>query len=56
MQVDDTLNLFNELQALQQSVAAKTKTLHDACDRLYTIIYFDNNKLIKKIYKLKILD
>lgn len=33
-QVDDTLNLFNELQALQQSVATKTKTLHDACDRL----------------------
>ncbi|PKA50592.1 hypothetical protein AXF42_Ash013807 [Apostasia shenzhenica] len=33
-QVDDTLNLFNELQLLQQSVAIKTKTLHDACDRL----------------------
>ncbi|KAG0477709.1 hypothetical protein HPP92_012428 [Vanilla planifolia] len=33
-EVDDTLNLFNELQALQLSVATKTKTLHDACDRL----------------------
>ncbi|PKU70495.1 conserved oligomeric Golgi complex subunit 3 isoform X1 [Dendrobium catenatum] len=33
-QVDETLNLFNELQTLQQSVATKTKTLHDACDRL----------------------
>ncbi|XP_020092151.1 conserved oligomeric Golgi complex subunit 3-like isoform X7 [Ananas comosus] len=33
-QVDDTLNLFSELQSLHQSVATKTKTLHDACDRL----------------------
>ncbi|XP_010939335.1 conserved oligomeric Golgi complex subunit 3 [Elaeis guineensis] len=33
-QVDDTLNLFNELQSLHQTVATKTKTLHDACDRL----------------------
>jgi len=34
MQVDDTLNLFDELQMLHQTVATKTKTLHDACDRL----------------------
>ncbi|XP_020090510.1 conserved oligomeric Golgi complex subunit 3-like isoform X2 [Ananas comosus] len=34
LQVDDTLNLFSELQSLHQSVATKTKTLHDACDRL----------------------
>ncbi|KAJ4963906.1 hypothetical protein NE237_023845 [Protea cynaroides] len=33
-QVDDTLDLFNELQLQHQSVALKTKTLHDACDRL----------------------
>jgi len=34
MQVDDTLELFNELQLQHQAVATKTKTLHDACDRL----------------------
>ncbi|KAJ6823791.1 conserved oligomeric Golgi complex subunit 3-like [Iris pallida] len=33
-QVDKTLNLFDELQMLNQTVATKTKTLHDACDRL----------------------
>ncbi|CAL9095340.1 unnamed protein product [Musa textilis] len=33
-QVDETLNLFNELQSLHQTVATKTKTLHDACDQL----------------------
>ncbi|KAI5415358.1 conserved oligomeric Golgi complex subunit 3 [Lathyrus oleraceus] len=33
-QVDDTLDLFNELQMQHQAVATKTKTLHDACDRL----------------------
>uniref|UniRef100_A0A803M8V6 Conserved oligomeric Golgi complex subunit 3 n=1 Tax=Chenopodium quinoa TaxID=63459 RepID=A0A803M8V6_CHEQI len=33
-QVDDTLELFNELQYQHQAVATKTKTLHDACDRL----------------------
>ncbi|KAG8087476.1 hypothetical protein GUJ93_ZPchr0010g8048 [Zizania palustris] len=33
-QVDDTLNLFEELQSLHSSVATKTKTLHDACDQL----------------------
>uniref|UniRef100_A0A0E0ICR1 Conserved oligomeric Golgi complex subunit 3 n=1 Tax=Oryza nivara TaxID=4536 RepID=A0A0E0ICR1_ORYNI len=33
-QVDDTLNLFEELQSLHLSVATKTKTLHDACDQL----------------------
>ncbi|XP_072997386.1 conserved oligomeric Golgi complex subunit 3 [Typha latifolia] len=33
-EVDDTLNLFNELQSLHHSVATKTKALHDACDRL----------------------
>ncbi|XP_021804976.1 conserved oligomeric Golgi complex subunit 3 isoform X2 [Prunus avium] len=33
-QVDDTLDLFNELQLQHQAVATKTKTLHDACDRL----------------------
>ncbi|KAL5182758.1 Conserved oligomeric Golgi complex subunit 3 [Glycine soja] len=32
--VDDTLDLFNELQLQHQAVATKTKTLHDACDRL----------------------
>lgn len=33
-QVDATLDLFNELQLQHQAVATKTKTLHDACDRL----------------------
>lgn len=33
-QVDETLDLFNELQLQHQTVATKTKTLHDACDRL----------------------
>ncbi|MCL7041568.1 hypothetical protein MKW94_006755, partial [Papaver nudicaule] len=33
-QVDETLHLFNELQMQHQEVATKTKTLHDACDRL----------------------
>ncbi|PPD86759.1 hypothetical protein GOBAR_DD16299 [Gossypium barbadense] len=33
-QVDETLDLFNELQMQHQAVATKTKTLHDACDRL----------------------
>lgn len=33
-QVDHTLNLFDELQLQHQAVATKTKTLHDACDRL----------------------
>lgn len=34
LQVDDTLDYFNELQLQHQAVATKTKTLHDACDRL----------------------
>ena len=34
VQVDETLDLFNELQLQHQAVATKTKTLHDACDRL----------------------
>lgn len=34
IQVDDTLGLFNELQLQHQAVATKTRTLHDACDRL----------------------
>ncbi|ONK74925.1 uncharacterized protein A4U43_C03F11520 [Asparagus officinalis] len=33
-QVDDTLKLLDELQMLHQTVATKTKALHDACDRL----------------------
>ncbi|KAK6784044.1 hypothetical protein RDI58_017498 [Solanum bulbocastanum] len=33
-QVDETLDLFNELQLQHQTVATKTRTLHDACDRL----------------------
>ncbi|KAK9288072.1 hypothetical protein L1049_016518 [Liquidambar formosana] len=33
-QVDDTLDLFNALQLQHEAVATKTKTLHDACDRL----------------------
>ncbi|KAJ0090812.1 hypothetical protein Patl1_13696 [Pistacia atlantica] len=33
-QVDQTLDLFNELQLQHHAVATKTKTLHDACDRL----------------------
>ncbi|XP_020531892.1 conserved oligomeric Golgi complex subunit 3 isoform X1 [Amborella trichopoda] len=33
-QVDDTLSLFDDLQLQHQAVATKTKTLHDACERL----------------------
>ncbi|KAB1227077.1 Conserved oligomeric Golgi complex subunit 3 [Morella rubra] len=33
-QVDDTLDLFDALQLQHEAVATKTKTLHDACDRL----------------------
>ncbi|KAL5786510.1 hypothetical protein ACOSQ2_008902 [Xanthoceras sorbifolium] len=33
-QVDETLDLFNQLQLQHNAVATKTKTLHDACDRL----------------------
>ncbi|KAK9075190.1 hypothetical protein SSX86_003511 [Deinandra increscens subsp. villosa] len=33
-QVDETLDLFNELQMQHEVVATKTKTLHDACDRM----------------------
>ncbi|KAH9610426.1 hypothetical protein KSS87_005669, partial [Heliosperma pusillum] len=33
-QLDDTLELFNELQLQHQAVATKTKTLRDACDSL----------------------
>ncbi|KAJ0442772.1 putative oligomeric Golgi complex, subunit 3, cullin repeat-like-containing domain superfamily [Helianthus annuus] len=33
-QVDETLDLFSELQMQHQVVATKTKTLHDACDRM----------------------
>nr|GMC73003.1 conserved oligomeric Golgi complex subunit 3 isoform X1 [Ipomoea batatas] len=33
-QVDETLEFFNSLQLQHQAVATKTKTLHDACDRL----------------------
>lgn len=32
--VDSTLGLFDDLQAQHQAVALKTKTLHDACERL----------------------
>ncbi|CAH2067067.1 unnamed protein product [Thlaspi arvense] len=32
--VDETLDLFNELQLQHQAVTTKTKTLHDACDRM----------------------
>lgn len=41
-QVDDTLDLFNELQLQHQAVATKTKTLHDACDRLVWLCYFSS--------------
>lgn len=34
LQVDETLDLFDDLQLQHQAVATKTKTLHDACDRL----------------------
>ncbi|CAH9118802.1 unnamed protein product [Cuscuta europaea] len=33
-QVDETLKFFNALQVQHQAVATKTKTLHDACERL----------------------
>ncbi|KAF7140703.1 hypothetical protein RHSIM_Rhsim06G0154000 [Rhododendron simsii] len=42
-QVDETLGLFNELQLQHQEVATKTKTLHDACDR----VLIEKQKLIE---------
>ncbi|XP_058220188.1 conserved oligomeric Golgi complex subunit 3-like [Rhododendron vialii] len=42
-QVDETLDLFNELQLQHQEVATKTKTLHDACDR----VLIEKQKLIE---------
>ncbi|GAQ88312.1 oligomeric Golgi complex component 3 [Klebsormidium nitens] len=33
-QVDETLGLFDDLQAQHAAVATKTQTLHDACERL----------------------
>ncbi|KAM7275531.1 hypothetical protein ACFE04_017397 [Oxalis oulophora] len=48
-QVDETLELFNELQLQHQAVAAKTKTLHDACDRL---VYIWKNSEIAETYKM----
>ncbi|XP_071732126.1 conserved oligomeric Golgi complex subunit 3-like isoform X3 [Rutidosis leptorrhynchoides] len=33
-QVDETLDLFSDLQMQHEVVATKTKTLHDACDRM----------------------
>ena len=33
-QVDSTLSLFNDLQTQHRQVAAKTKSLHDSCERL----------------------
>lgn len=40
LQVDGTLDLFNELQLQHHAVATKTKTLHDACDRLVRFFFF----------------
>lgn len=40
LQVDETLDLFNELQLQHHAVATKTKTLHDACDRLVRFFFF----------------
>ncbi|XP_058215756.1 conserved oligomeric Golgi complex subunit 3-like isoform X4 [Rhododendron vialii] len=42
-QVDETLDLFNLLQLQHQEVATKTKTLHDACDR----VLIEKQKLIE---------
>ncbi|KAG5545462.1 hypothetical protein RHGRI_017825 [Rhododendron griersonianum] len=42
-QVDETLGLFNQLQLQHQEVATKTKTLHDACDR----VLIEKQKLIE---------
>ncbi|XP_074280825.1 conserved oligomeric Golgi complex subunit 3 isoform X2 [Silene latifolia] len=39
-QVDDTLELFNELQLQHQAVATKTKTLRDACDSLIATSFY----------------
>lgn len=46
LQVDETLELFNELQSQHQAVATKTKTIHDACDRLvcssFLLLHYTN--------------
>ncbi|KAL7133315.1 hypothetical protein ABFS83_12G132400 [Erythranthe nasuta] len=49
-QVDETLELFNELQLQHQAVATKTKTLHDACDRLL----LEKQKLIEFAESLRV--
>nr|CAD1827339.1 unnamed protein product [Ananas comosus var. bracteatus] len=54
-QVDDTLNLFSELQSLHQSVATKTKTLHDACDRLVSTSFYSPNMSIGSTQFLPLL-
>ncbi|XP_042498816.1 conserved oligomeric Golgi complex subunit 3-like isoform X2 [Macadamia integrifolia] len=41
--VDDTLDLFNQLQLQHQLVATKTKTLHDTCDRLVQALIRGNS-------------
>lgn len=47
VQVDETLDLFNELQLQHQAVTTKTKTLHDACDRLvlFSLSFMQPNDL-----------
>ncbi|XP_073043896.1 conserved oligomeric Golgi complex subunit 3-like isoform X3 [Primulina eburnea] len=50
LQVDETLELFNELQLQHQAVAKKTKTLHDACDRLL----MEKQKLIEFSESLRV--
>ncbi|XP_073033506.1 conserved oligomeric Golgi complex subunit 3-like [Primulina eburnea] len=50
LQVDETLELFNELQLQHQAVATKTKTLHDACDRLL----MEKQKLIEFAESLRV--
>ncbi|KZV25526.1 conserved oligomeric Golgi complex subunit 3 [Dorcoceras hygrometricum] len=49
-EVDETLELFNELQLQHQAVATKTKTLHDACDRLL----MEKQKLIEFAESLRV--
>ncbi|PIA43266.1 hypothetical protein AQUCO_02000593v1 [Aquilegia coerulea] len=54
-QVDETLHLFNELQLQHQAVATKTKTLHDACDRLVATNFYSPNMRVGNGHFLPLL-
>jgi hypothetical protein len=50
-QVDDTLHCFDGLQLEHQTVAIKTKTLHDACDRLVCFSLISYLNVTSQVHK-----